>query len=393
MTVAEIVTIGTELLLGEIHDTNSRFIARALRDIGVDLYRLTTVGDNLARITATLQEALMRADVVITTGGLGPTVDDPTRQAVSDTFNVDLVYKEELWEQILERFKNFKHTPSENNKRQAYLPANAFVITNQVGTAPAFGVELGVKTLISLPGVPTEMEHIMKTYVIDYLKERYKLEDQIILPWVIHTIALGESAIDEIIGEMEKLSNPTVGLLAHPSQTDVRVTAKAHSTEEAQRMMEPVIREIREKLHPYIFGENEDTIQSVIGAELMKENKTLCVFEVGTDGIIYNKLSEHMSPDNLSGQLLDVDVTHETFKTLLVEYRDKKQVDFALGVMLVPDEKGKQLYAAILDGDNLSEYQRNYSGPAGDSPVWALNIGLDQIRYRLNIRKETENAS
>ena len=393
MTVAEIVTIGTELLLGEIHDTNSRYIARALRDIGVDLYRLTTVGDNVARITATLQEALMRADVVITTGGLGPTVDDPTRQAVSDTFNVDLIYHEELWQQILTRFKNFKYTPSENNKRQAYLPAIAFPITNQVGTAPAFGVELGVKTLISLPGVPTEMEHIMKTYVIDYLKKRYKLEDQTIMPWVIHTIALGESAIDEIIGEMEKLSNPTVGLLAHPSQTDVRVTAKARSTAEAQRMMEPVIREIREKLSPYIYGENEDTIQSVIGEALMKENKTLYVFEVGTDGIIYNRLSEHMSPDNLSGQLLEVDVTHDTFKTLLVEYRDKTQVDFVLGVMLTPDENGKQLYAALLDGEEFSEYQRNYSGPAGDSPVWALNIGLDQIRYRLNMRKETENAS
>lgn len=145
MATCEIVTIGTELLLGEIQDTNSRFIARSLRDIGVDLYRLTTVGDNLNRITATLQEALMRADIVITTGGLGPTVDDPTRQAVANVFNVKLVYKEELWEQILERFSRYNRTPTENNKRQAFIPANSVAIPNPVGTAPAFMLNLEAK--------------------------------------------------------------------------------------------------------------------------------------------------------------------------------------------------------------------------------------------------------
>jgi competence/damage-inducible protein CinA-like protein len=383
MTVAEIVTIGTELLLGEIQDTNSKYIARALRDIGVDLYRLTTVGDNMNRITATLQEALMRADVVITTGGLGPTVDDPTRQAVSDTFNVPLVYHEELWEEILERFKHYNRTPSENNKRQAFLPAIAFPIKNPVGTAPAFAVELGVKTVISMPGVPREMEYIMNHFVIDYLKERYNLQDQTILPWVIHTISLGESAIDEIIGNMEKLSNPTVGLLAHPAQTDVRVTAKASSPEQAQQMMEPVIREIHEKLSDYIFGENDDTIQSVVAALLETNKKTLCVFEVGTNAIIHKALSEHLNPDFLSSQLLDVDITHDTFKTLMSEYRHKKQVDYVLGVMLEASGDYIQLYVALLDGDDISEYQRIYSGPTGDAPLWALNVGLDQIRNKL----------
>jgi len=384
MAVAEIVTIGTELLLGEIHDTNSRFIARALRDIGVDLYRLTTVGDNIKRITATLQEALMRADVVITTGGLGPTVDDPTRQAVADTFNVGLVFKQELWDQILDRFKYFNRTPSENNKRQAYIPANAIAIRNDVGTAPAFAVELGVKTLIALPGVPREMEYIMKTFVVDYLKDRYHLEDEIILPWVIHTVSLGESSIDEIIGEMEKLNNPTVGLLAHPGQTDVRVTAKARSTEEAQLMMEPVLQEIREKLAEYIFGENEDTIQSVVAAELTRQDLSLCVLEVGTDGLIFDSLAVHLSPELLSGQLLDVDITHDTFKTLMQEYQDRKQANFVLGVMLTPYDHHLELFVALLHDQNIQEYQRIYGGPAGDAARWALNVGLDQVRTMLN---------
>ena len=383
MAVAEIVTIGTELLLGEIQDTNSRYIARTLRDIGVDLYRLTTVGDNIKRITATLQEALMRADVVITTGGLGPTVDDPTRQAIADTFNVGLVYKEELWDQILQRFKYYDRIPTENNKRQAYIPANATAIRNDVGTAPAFSVELGVKTIIALPGVPREMEHIMKTYIVDYLKGRYHLEDEIILPWVLHTVSLGESSIDEIIGEMERLNNPTVGLLAHPGQTDVRVTAKAKSTEEAQQMMEPVLSEIREKLSDYIFGENQDTIQSVVASALLNQNQALCVLEVGTDALIHEALSDHLPSESLSGQLLDVDITHDTFKTLMHEYRDKKQANLVLGVMLTPHDEHQELYVALLDNQNLQEYQRIYSGPAGDAARWALNVSLDQIRTKL----------
>ena len=290
MAVCEIVTIGTELLLGEIHDTNSRFIARSLRDIGVDLYRLTTVGDNQQRITATLLEALIRSDIVITTGGLGPTVDDPTRQAVANVFNVSLVYKEELWQEIVDRFAHYNRTPTENNRRQAYIPGNSIAISNPVGTAPAFYVELGGKTLISLPGVPREMEYLMNNFVVNYLKQRYDLRDEIILPWVIHTVSKGESAIDEIIGEMESLSNPTVGLLAKPGQTDIRVTAKAQSAAEAETMMEPVLQEIREKLKDFIYGENETTLEQAV-AELLNQSHTrLSIIESGTNGEKFGKL-------------------------------------------------------------------------------------------------------
>lgn len=382
MAVAEIVTIGTELLLGEIQDTNSRFIARSLRDIGVDLYRLTTVGDNIQRITFTLQEALMRADVVITTGGLGPTVDDPTRQAVADVFNVPLVYHEELWDQILERFKFYKRTPTENNKRQAYIPANAIAIPNPVGTAPAFAVELGVKTIISLPGVPREMEYLMKIFVLDYLKERYKLRDEIILPWVVHTVSMGESSIDEIIGEMEKLNNPTVGLLANPGQTDVRVTAKASSAEEAYRMIEPVLVEIRKKLSKHIYGENDDTIQSVVAGMLKEHNKRITVIESGTGAIVFNALSCHLDQQNLTGELLDVNINHETFKTLMQEYREKKQADLVLGLMLTSQDEEPELYIALLDHESITEYNRIYGGPSGDARRWALNVSLDLVRNK-----------
>lgn len=383
MAVAEIVTIGTELLLGEIQDTNSRFIARTLRDIGIDLYRLTTVGDNVQRITFTLTEALMRADVVITTGGLGPTVDDPTRQAVADVFNVPLVYREDLWEQILDRFRFYQRTPTENNRRQAYIPANAIAIPNKVGTAPAFAIELGVKTIISLPGVPREMEYLMNNYVVAYLKERYHLKDEIILPWVIHTVSKGESSIDEIIGEMEKLSNPTVGLLAHPGQTDVRVTAKASSAEEAQKMMAPVLAEIRQKLKEFIYGENEDTIQSVVASKLLDHNKRITVIETGTDAIVFKALAEHLDEKNLTGELLDVNINHETFKTLMKEYQVIKQADLVLGLMLSSHEEEQELYIALLENESITEYKRLYGGPAGDARRWALNVSLDLVRKKL----------
>ena len=380
MAICEIVTIGTELLLGEIHDTNSRFIARALRDIGVDLYRLTTVGDNLNRITATLQEALMRADIVITTGGLGPTEDDPTRQAVANVFNVKLIYKEELWQQIYDRFSHYNRIPTENNKRQAFIPQNSIAIPNPVGTAPAFYVELGVKTIISLPGVPREMEYLMNHFVVDYLKKRYDLRDEIILPWVIHTVSKGESSIDEIIGEMEKLSNPTVGLLAHPGQTDIRVTAKAPSAAEAEAMMAPVLQEIREKLKDYIYGENETTLEKAVADMLNQTGTRLSIIESGTSGTIYGKLRAFMPEDNLSGDTVDLVFSEETLNRLINEYREQKKADMVLGVVLSPRNADPRVQIAMLHNGKLTEVNRLYGGPSGDALTWAINVALDMIR-------------
>lgn len=382
MAVCEIVTIGTELLLGEIQDTNSRFIARALRDIGIDLYRLTTVGDNLNRITATLQEALMRADIVITTGGLGPTVDDPTRQAVANVFNVRLVYQEELWQQILDRFSHYNRIPTENNKRQAFIPENSTAIPNPVGTAPAFYVELGVKTLISLPGVPREMEYLMNRFVLDYLKHRYNLRDEIILPWVIHTISKGESSIDEIIGEMETLSNPTVGLLAHPGQTDIRVTAKAPSATEAAEMMQPVLQEIRARLKNYIYGENETTLEQAVADLLNQSGKRLSIIESGTNAEVFEKLKPHMPDGRLTGDSVDLVFSGETLHRLIHEYQEQKNADMVLGVILSSKDNDSHVQIALLHEGKLSEVNRLYGGPSGDAVTWAVNYALDMIRWK-----------
>lgn len=382
MAVAEIVTIGTELLLGEIQDTNSKFIARVLRDIGIDIYRLTTVGDNGHRITATLQEALMRADIVITTGGLGPTVDDPTRRAVADVFNLPLVYHEELWQKILKHFERYNRKPTENNKRQAYIPENALIIDNPVGTAPAFAFEWGVKTIVSLPGVPREMEYLMQHHVLEYLKKRYDLQDEIIKAHVVHTISLGESSIDELIGDLETLKNPTVGLLAHPGQTDIRITAKAHSEAEAETMIQPILKLIREKVGKYIYGENTDTIEYSISQLLTHQDLHLSVIEIGTNGETMTRL-RGLVPDRVSGDSVETSLSSETLKSMMVEINSQNQSDLVLGVRLIKNLEKQDLYLALYQNGQWSEGERSYAGPAGDGQIWAINSAFDFVRRRL----------
>jgi len=382
MAVAEIITIGTELLLGEIQDTNSKYIARVLRDIGVDLYRISTVGDTLNRISVSIQEALTRADIVITTGGLGPTVDDPTRQAVADAVGVELEYIPELWDTVIERFKRYGRQPTENNKRQAFVPAGAIVINNPVGTAPAFACEKNGNTIISLPGVPREMEYLIQNNVLDYLKSRYGLEDAIIKATVLHTVSMGESSIDEVIGNLEMLSNPTVGLLAHPGQTDVRVTAKAVSTKAAEEMIAPIVKELFKKLGDVIYGVDGETLESVVAKHLNANNLRLAVIESGLGGNIFRRISS-IIPDNVSGEDVAVQLSIETIKTLINEYKDQESVDIILGARLTLGENKHDLYLLLFYKGEFFEQTRSYGGPSGDAPLWAVNLSLAFIRRKL----------
>ncbi|MDP2777897.1 MAG: competence/damage-inducible protein A, partial [Anaerolineales bacterium] len=226
MTSAEIITIGTEILLGEIVDTNTRYIARILRSMGVDLYRTITIGDNVDRIASAIHDSIERADIVITTGGLGPTIDDPTREAVAKALGVETEFREDLWQQVVDTIARYGRKPSENQKRQAYVPKGSIGLKNPVGTAPCFIVErpsplrpspnpstgsgqaleevLGMRAVISLPGVPQEMEHVLHESVIPYLQKRFNL-NEIIKIRILHCAGLGEGMIDEKIADLETL--------------------------------------------------------------------------------------------------------------------------------------------------------------------------------------------
>jgi len=284
---AEVIAIGTEILLGEITDTNSVFIARTLRDLGINLYFMTSVGDNEKRIADSIRIALNRAQIVITCGGLGPTIDDMTRQSVADATGRGLTFHQQLLDQIAERFSGFRVQMTENNRRQAFVPDDAVIIENPVGTAPSFAVEVGDKAVISLPGVPREMKYLMIEKIVPYLRQRYGITGSIIKAKVLKAAGIGESALDELIGkELLEASNPTVGLAAHSGQIDVRITAKAESSAEADAMIAEIETQLRQRIQPYIYGVDNDTIEQALIEALKAQNGSLFIAEIGVDPLV-----------------------------------------------------------------------------------------------------------
>ena len=384
MPTLEIITIGTELLLGEIQDTNSTYIARTLRDHGIDIYRITTIGDNAGRISSAIKEALTRAEIVITTGGLGPTVDDPTREAVAMATDRELEYQEDLWDVIQERFKLYGRTPTENNRRQAYIPKGAVKIENPVGTAPCFAVEMGEACVISLPGVPSEMKFILHQSVIPFLHQKFELKTRIIKATVLHAASLGESAIDELIGDLEEYSNPTVGLLAHPGQVDIRVTAKAPSGEEAEALSRPVVQELLDRLGHAIYGRDGDTLESVVHALLKAQGLSLGIVEYGLDGSLIEQI-QSTHPENFKSFILD-DRPEDLalFENQVAEYAKQLAVDVCLGVGLIVDDN-VTLYIVYQKGDERESLTRHYGGPQDHAPLWARNTSLDCLRRKLQL--------
>jgi nicotinamide-nucleotide amidase len=301
---AEIVTTGTELLLGQIDDTNATYLARQLRDLGIDLYFRSTVGDNEARIAQAVELALGRADLVIVTGGLGPTVDDVTREAVARATGRPLVLYPDLLEQIRAFFTRIGAVMTDNNRKQACLPEGCLPIENPVGTAPAFVVEDSRGAVITLPGVPREMKYLMENAVLPYLRQRLGVQEHIVTR-VLRTVGIGESRIDAAIADLEQSANPTVGLSAHPAQTDVRIVAKAAVRKDAETMVAEFEARIRERLGAAVFGVGEAPLEEVVANLLRERGASLAVAETVTQGELARRLSAY--PDAFRGGLVAYD--------------------------------------------------------------------------------------
>ena len=251
MPSAEIIAIGTELLLGEIADTNTQEIALALRKVGVDVYRTGMIGDNPDRIAGMLLESVRRADIVILTGGLGPTVDDPTRHAIAKAFDLDLVFHQDLWDEIVRRFEKYGIQPPENNRQQAYLPSGADSLPNPRGTAPGIGLEIQDTLIFAMPGVPVEMEGMVNEQVVPRITSHFGLTG-VILIRNIRVEGIGESRIDALIQDLEEMANPTVGLAAGKGFVLVRITAKADSEEVAEALLQELEDEIKKRLDDWL---------------------------------------------------------------------------------------------------------------------------------------------
>ncbi len=348
---AEIVAIGTELLLGEITDTNSVFLARQLRDIGVNVFFMTTVGDNLGRIAGAISAALDRAEIVITTGGLGPTVDDMTRQAVADAVGGQLEFHQSLYDTIAERFRGFGSKMTANNRQQAFLPEQSILIENPVGTAPAFAVESQRGVVISLPGVPREMKYLMGEAVVPLLLQKYDLG--IIVARILRTAGIGESSLDDQIGsEILSETNPSVGLAAHHGCVDVRVTAKANNKDSAAKMLDAMQTRLESRIGEHIFGIDDATLEAVVWRQVERNNLRVHVTEAGLPGVISGSWT------NDSGLLTSTayDHPHLVYDQFAVDAEDVSLRDLAIDIaQRIRVESGVDASIVVLSYPDLEE--------------------------------------
>jgi len=368
MTSAEIITIGTEILLGEIVDTNTRYIAKNLCALGVDLYRTITIGDNEDRIASAIREAMDRADIVITTGGLGPTIDDPTRESVAKAVGVETEFREDLWQQVVATIARYGRAPSENQKRQAYVPKGSLGITNPVGTAPCFIVETKRNAVISLPGVPNEMEYILHESIIPYLQKRFNL-NEVIKIRVLHCAGLGEGLIDEKVGDLEMLSNPTVGLAAHTGVVDVRIAAKAKNENEANAMIAKIEAQVRERLGSVVFGADEDKLEDIVLDLIARRGWTLTAIESGLGGLLARRIPHTASFPNLNPvQLMDA----------LRAAQAESHADIVVGVSANTEERSAEIAMITSKGEETQHL--TYGGPPRSVSHWAMNLALNWLR-------------
>src|SRR5918911_238913 len=288
---AEILAIGTEVLLGDLVDTNTAWLSGRLAALGVSIYRHTTVGDNKKRITAALKEAVSRADLVITTGGLGPTSDDLTNACLGEAAGREMVEYPEARRHVDEMFKRFGRTPTQSNYKQALFPEGSELIPNPAGTAMGAMLELDGALVATFPGVPGEMKGMFEETLEPLIKER---SEGSILSRTLWFTGIGESALAEKVQDLLDASDPTVAPLAGQGKVRLRVTARAASLEEAEKRIEPVAEEILNRLKKYYFGEDDETLEGVVGRLLTEKGATLALAESCTGGLLAKRLTDRV---------------------------------------------------------------------------------------------------
>ena len=287
--LAEIVTTGTEILLGDIVDTNAAWIAQQLRETGVNLFYKTTVGDNLERVRGVIEQGLGRSHIIIVTGGLGPTVDDITRDAIAVACERKLVLYEQALETLKLRFARFQSPMTENNLRQVYLPEASILIENPVGTAPGFIVETERCAVIALPGVPREMKRMMAESVLPWI--RLRAGEGILRRRILRTFGIGESTIDVRLDDLMHLANSTVGLAAHTGQCDIRIAARAANAEEAESMLDGIEEIITGRLGGYIYTKTPgEAFEEVLARRLHAAGVRVALAEQHTNGALGRRL-------------------------------------------------------------------------------------------------------
>jgi nicotinamide-nucleotide amidase len=388
---AEIIATGSELVLGETVDTNSAYLARQLAAIGISLFRKTAVGDNEDRIAAIVGEALGRADLVICTGGLGPTVDDKTREAVAAATGRPLVFHQHLLDQIEARFRSFGRTMSPSNRQQAFVPEGARIVENPRGTAPAFIVETEHGGVVVLPGVPSEMRYLWETAIVPYLRD-VRGERGVILVKTLHAAGAGESVIGEIIADLMQQSNPTVGISAKRAQYELRIGAKSDSRAGAEALIAQAEATIRERLDQYLLG--DEKLEQLAVRLLHERSLSLALYEGADRAPVYRAITASAEGRALlRGTIIhpldrpaDAAAAASLARSGATTVRDRWRADLALGVQTAsaPDEDGFTLVAvALAHAGGVREWARRYDLNLDEGWEFIATMALDALRQHL----------
>jgi len=290
--IIELVSTGTELLLGEIINTNAPYLAKRLNELGFNVLFQTTVGDNRNRMAHVLQTAVTRADIIITTGGLGPTQGDITKEITAQVSGRLLFLDDSSVQRIRCMFAKHHRNMPESNMRQAMMPEGAIVVANDRGTAPGVILETPTATFINLPGPPHEMEGMFEQAIVPYLQNRFSVQG-VIISKILHTYGIGEASLEEEIKDyILTQSNPTIALLVRNGEIIVRITASAAEEAIAQTMISNLEEKIRDRIGNYVFGTGADTLELVTARMLGAKNLSIALAESCTGGLVTTRLTD-----------------------------------------------------------------------------------------------------
>ena len=369
----EIITVGTEILLGDILNTNCRYLSRELAAMGIEMYYQITVGDNEERLLKTLEESLNRSDIVICTGGLGPTEDDITKEVCAKYFGYKLELHKPSLDAMIERFKHMNRVPTKNNEKQAYFPKEAYILKNDNGTAPGCIMEKEGKMIVVLPGPPKEMESMFENYVKPYLS---KLTDDVIESEVLRIIGVGESKVEnDILDIIDSQTNPTIATYAKGYECTLRITAKAKSVEEAKELIKPMSDEMKRRFGQSLYATGETSIEEVVAKMLVENNLKIAVAESCTGGMISASLINY---PGISSVFMEGCVTYSNeakMKSLGV----KKETLDVYGA--VSDKCAKEMASGVAAryNTNVGIATTGIAGPDGgtdEKPVGLVYFGI-----------------
>ena len=370
---AEIITVGTEILLGDILNTNCRYLSRELAAMGIEMYYQITVGDNEERLLKTLEESLNRSDIVICTGGLGPTEDDITKEVCAKYFGYELELHKPSLDAMIERFKHMNRVPTKNNEKQAYFPKEAYILKNDNGTAPGCIMEKEGKMIVVLPGPPKEMESMFENYVKPYLS---KLTDDVIESEVLRIIGVGESKVEnDILDIIDSQTNPTIATYAKGYECTLRITAKAKSVEEAKELIKPMSDEMKRRFGQSLYATGETSIEEVVSKMLVENNLKIAVAESCTGGMVSASLINY---PGISSVFMEGCVTYSNeakMKSLGV----KKETLDVYGA--VSDKCAKEMASGVAAryNTNVGIATTGIAGPGGgtdEKPVGLVYFGI-----------------